>query len=286
VEDPGDSSSERYATFIDISSTVAELQSLQLSFAVIAVMVLLAFFLISLLFANRSIRPIRSAWEQQKQFLADASHELKTPLAVMTANFDAVLSDPESTVEEQMKWLNNLGAGMDRMSALVTKLLLLDKADAETYDVVLEPFDVRLLVEEELAGFDALAAQSAITVSIEIDESVPAEVKSDHVLVRQIFDTLVDNAFKYTPREGWIAIAAKQTERGSVVSVTNSGPGIEAEDLAHVFDRFYRSNKARSGETAGFGLGLSIARKLAETLGATLMAESVVNEYTRFTLQF
>jgi signal transduction histidine kinase len=168
-------------------------------------------------------------------------------------------------------------------------LLLLDKADTETYNVEIKAFDLRALVQEELDSFSALAEANEIQVSFKPDALVPAELESDPVLLQQIFDTLIDNAFKYTPPKGWITVVAKRTEQDELpylLSVTNSGPGIEEADLPHVFDRFYRSNKARSGSTAGFGLGLSIAQKLAETLGAQLSAQSVVDEYTTFTLLF
>jgi signal transduction histidine kinase len=282
----GADSDSHYGGSIDSATTTNELYSLRLAFAGIGVVALCGIFGISMLFANRSIKPIRAALAQQHQFLADASHELKTPLAVMTANFDAAVSDPQSTIAQQQKWLDNLSSGMDRMNTLINRMLLLDKADAEAYDLQLQAFDVLALLEDELRSFAPLAKLHEITVGFEPDAGLVPQVRSDPVLIRQILDTLMDNAFKYTPRKGWIALILTRTTRGHLITITNSGHGIATEDLPHVFDRFYRSNKARGGESAGFGLGLAIAQKLAQTLGAKLSVESVVDKYTRFSLLF
>ncbi|MDR3307420.1 MAG: HAMP domain-containing histidine kinase [Coriobacteriales bacterium] len=279
--------SHSYLAFIDISQSTDLLRELLVIFVAVAVAMLAAIFLISLLFANRSIKPIKDAWEQQRQFIADASHELKTPLAIMHVNYDAVVDDPTQTVASQMKWLDYLRVGMGRMEDLVSKLLLLDKANEDTSSLAQEPVDLKALVQWEALPYANLAANKSLSLVFDAEKTEPHLVVSDPARISQILEVLFENAVKYTPPYGSITVTlTRDVDDVACIEVTNTGEGIAAADLPHVFDRFYRADQARAGDAVGFGLGLSIAQKTAQRINATLTAQSTPNQSTTFTLRF
>lgn len=266
--------------FLDVTESHKTLQGLLVTFLLVGGVMLVVIFFISLYFANRAIRPVAQAWEKQKQFVADASHELKTPLTIITSNYGALLANREETIESQMKWLDYIKIGADRMSKLINDLLLLAKIDGADDRLHNRTFDISNIVQDAAQSMEAAGLAKCLRLSTAIEPGIM--VNSDLEKTTQVISILLDNAVKYTNENGWIEVSLAKAKRCVTFSVKNSGKGITKEDLPKVFDRFYRSDQSRNAETSGYGLGLSIAKSLVDKLGGRIKVESVENEYTAF----
>ena len=262
--------------FLDITDSSKTLTQLLITFVLVGIAMLFILFGVSSYFANHSIRPIEDNWDKQKQFVADASHELKTPLAIISANTDALLANGEETVNSQKKWIDYIQSEARRMGKLVNDMLYLAKVE-DTYEDQM-PFDLSNAVVDVIASVEALVFEKGIHLTQTIEPSLI--VKGDSEKIKQAFLILLDNATKYTPKYGWVDISLKRSRNLAVCSVQNSGEGIPPDKLPRVFDRFYRSDPSRSQETGGYGLGLSIARTIVERSGGSISAESTERSNT------
>jgi signal transduction histidine kinase len=276
------------AHFIDITDSLATLQRLLLTLVLVGAAALVAVFLVSLFFANRSIRPVEQAWEQQRRFIADASHELKTPLSIITANSDALLANEQQTIASQREWLDYLRIGTDRMQALIDGLLRYAHIEERGAEPVREQVDLSQLAQESLDALRAAATDRGLTVTADIE---PGIVRlTDRKLVEDVFFALADNAVKYADEGGTVELrlrvegTTQAAQQRAVFVVTNSGPGIADEDMPHIFERFYRASEARSGEDGSYGLGLSIAKAAIPRLRLTGDV-SVVNFVPKLTTE-
>jgi len=229
-------------------------------------------------------RPVEEAWVRQRQFVADASHELKTPLAVIMANLE-ILEHDEGLPQDSLHWVETTSDEAKHMKALVTDLLELaraDEASAGSSGIIPED-NVNLsdLVEEAALEFDAIAFESGCTIDERIAENIC--VIGDKEWLARLVKILIENACKYAQKGTTIDVRLERADKHARYAVTNQGTKIDDEDLAHLFDRFYRSDKARSREDAGgFGLGLAIAKGIAESHGGTIAATSTKAEGTTF----
>lgn len=271
----GELNAGRLATFYNTPSPIAQLHDLAAILVVVAALSLIAAYFASRLIASRAIRPVQEAWERERQFATDASHELKTPLSIVCANYDALAANPDQTVASQRHWMDGIRYGTDRMESLIDDLLALSRADEgerarESAD---ERFDLGAVADEAVTASAPRAAVRGISLNAEIAADVAA--LGDRKAAEQIIGILMDNALKYTEPNGTIAISANATCGRAVLRIANTGTTIAADDLPHVFDRFWRADRSRTDEgPSGYGLGLSIARARAEGLGGTLTAES------------
>ena len=262
--------------FLDISKEMQTFNDTIYTFLWIAVPLLVIIFLISLYFANRSIKPIEETYLKQKEFIADASHELKTPLAVISTNADA-LSD--TATEEQQKWIRYIKSETKRMANLTSSLLFLTKLDylQEKSESVI---DFSKLVKDYLLPLEALFYENKIKTNIEVLNDV--RISGDEEQIRQLVGVLVDNALKYT--DGIIEISLKKSEHEANLTVYNNGNGIAEADLTKIWDRFYRGDKARESD-GGYGLGLPIAKSIIEKHRGSITVESKADDWTRFTVR-
>ena len=269
--------------FADISAA-SGWQTLALTLAGVGVVALAIFFVISVFFSRWALRPVKRAWEQQRQFVADASHELKTPLTVILANTSILMSHPERTIASHSQWVESTQAEGERMQGLVADLLLLARLDAEETSVVeskpKDRVDLSNLVEGELLQFESVAFERAIELESDVGEGIAVQGATERL--RRLVTTLLDNACKYAGKDGKVRVELHEQGGTAQLTVHNTGSLISAEDLPHVFDRFYRADKARTSGTGGFGLGLSIAKEVAEEHGGTIEAKSD-DEGTTFT---
>ncbi len=268
-------------SFLDITDTQKTLRDLLLTFLFVGLAMLGVIFLVSFYFANRAIRPIAVAWEKQRQFVADASHELKTPLSVITANYDALLSNQDETIRSQREWLNYLKIGTDRMTRLINGLLTLAKMEDADLEVSRAPFDLSAALSKDMAAMEAAAAEKGLSLSKSLGQGIV--INSDQEMVRQVFMILLENAVKYSEPNGEIFVSLEKSGHHLICSVKNNGKGIARKDLPRIFDRFYRADKSRTGENGGYGLGLSIAKTMINRLGGEITVESRENEWTVFT---
>ncbi|HHV13191.1 MAG TPA: HAMP domain-containing histidine kinase [Clostridiales bacterium] len=267
--------------FLDITDTQKTLLDLLLTFLLVGAGVLVVVFFISLYFAKRSIKPIAEAWEKQRQFVADASHELKTPLSVVNANYDALVANEDETIKSQREWLDYIKYGTDRMSKLVNNLLFLANMDGTSGTICKAQFDISRLIENTIMPMEPIIREKEIAFTRMIEPDIL--IASDADLVEQVFTILLDNALKYTDKAGAVEVVLRRSKNQVVCTIKNSGKGIAQQDMDKVFDRFYRGDPSRSGDGNGFGLGLSIAKSAISRLGGEIFAESVENEWTAFT---
>ena len=266
--------------FADVTSERGIMAQFTLTFAISAAVLLCVIFFLSLYFANRSIVPVREAWEKQRQFVADASHELKTPIAAIFTNIDAVTAHPENTVGEQKKWLDYIKCELTRMTKLTNDLLYLAKTDNDEEVVFDERVDLSHAVDAVVLTMEAVAFEKGIAVSCDCGEGI--FTRGSAARLSQVIMILVDNAIKYTPEGGEIDIRLTESRSQATLTVENTGEGIRAEDLPKIFDRFYRADKARERENGSYGLGLAIAKAILEQSGGKIEAASEPGKRTRF----
>lgn len=269
--------------FLDITDSQKTLTNLLLTFLFVALAMLVVIFFISLNFANLSIKPISNAWEQQRQFVSDASHELKTPLSVIAANYDVLLTNADETIQSQMKWMEYMKIGTDRMSKLINDLLSLTKMEDVNIEVSKAPFDMSNLIEEVVKTMDARLKGKEIVLQTAIEPNII--VNSDAERVKQLFSILYDNAIKYVDEKGSICVAVKKDKQRTICTVKNSGIGIGEKDIGKIFDRFYRVDTVRSSDDGSCGLGLPIAKMIIERLGGEIRVRSTKCEGTVFTFK-
>lgn len=270
--------------FLDVSSEHDMLRRLTFTFLLVGALALGIIFLISLFFANRSIRPIAAAWDKQNRFIADASHELKTPLTTINANIDVLLSHPDSTIAQENKWLQYIKGETERMTALTTDLLYLAKLDAEAEPHLLyTDFSFSDMVESVLLTMEAVLFEKKIYPAEEITPGL--FVHGNEGQLKQMVLILLDNAVKYTDSGGEITVSLIGTEKHAVLSVTNTGSTIAPEDQAKIFDRFYRADQSRARESGGYGLGLAIAKSIVEQHHGSIRVSSPTSSSTCFTVQ-
>ncbi len=243
-------------------------------------------FFISLLLSGLAIRPVKRSWKQQHQFVADASHELKTPLTVILANNNIIMSHKDDTVESQEKWLNSTKEEAEHMSKLVGDLLFLAKSDGEQSPVVFSEIDLSDICENVSLQFDPVAFEKGLNLTCDVQPGIT--MQGDGTQLNQLVRIFLDNACKYTPEGGDIALRLAKTGPQTIMSVTNTGDPIPKESLEHLFERFYRVDEARTRTSSegGYGLGLAIAKTIVERHGGIVRVESTAEKGTIFTVVF
>lgn len=265
--------------FLDITDSMSSLNRLLFTFVVVGIFMLGVIYVISVYFARRSVKEIEEAWNKQKQFVADASHEFKTPIAVIEANADALLLEEK---QNNKKWIDYIKAETGRMTRLVTDLLYLAKTenmDMEFDDV---PFDISEVLKKVVLSMEAIIYEKDLTLIQDIEDNL--FFKGDTARIEQVMIILIDNAIKYSGASGEINISLKRNNKLVELSIENTGDGISEEDISKIFDRFYRSDKARTGTDNSYGLGLSIAKATIERMGGKIIAHSIQGEKTKFTV--
>lgn len=239
---------------------------------------------ISIYLTNRTIKPIKESFEKQKQFIANASHELKTPLTIIRTNTSLVLSNRSETVESQSKWINYINNQIERMAKLIDEMLSLAKLDTGKELVEFTSFNISKLINNVLLTFEAVLFENNIQISSNIEDDIT--IKGDKESIKKVFNILLDNAIKYTNKNGKIDIEMYQDKNKIKLKVKNTGEGIKKEDLEKIFERFYRIDTSRARETGGYGLGLSIAKSIVESHNGKIYAESNEGKDTTFIIEF
>lgn len=268
--------------FVDITESRQMLGTLALTLCVIGALLLLFFFFFSLFFARRAIAPLTDVMERQQQFVADASHELKTPVSIIKANCSVLYANEESTIASQREWLDSIVIGSDRMTNLIQGLIVLAKIEGIDHEIIRSEISLGKEIDESLDMLDLMIRKKALTV--EISPSADT-IWSDPDRVRQVVGIVLDNAIKYSNDGGMMHISITQEKKWLCLSVSNTGDGIAKEDLEKIFNRFYRAQGARTPD-GSYGLGLSIAQAVMRQLGGTIAADSVLGESATFSLRF
>jgi signal transduction histidine kinase len=240
--------------------------------------------LINWLLVGKSLVPVRHAWEQQKEFIADASHEIRTPLSVIQANLDALIVNQEKSVVENLRWINNIKTETQQMAKLTEDLLLLAKKDANQLQFQREYIDLSRVVKETIEEIRPLYNQAQI--KLELNNNQTVYLFADEFRIKQLLIILLDNALKYTPANGRVQVNVSSSDSEVHLAVIDNGIGIKKEEQHLIFERFYRVDKTRSREAGGTGLGLPIAAWIIEEHGGTIHLESSLNTGTIFKIVF
>lgn len=233
--------------------------------------------------AGRTLKPIREMLDEQGRFITDASHELKTPLTSLRAEYEAAMLDENKITKTDLKQLvKSSFEEIVNLQGLAEKMMQLTQQQKLKGHLVLEEVSFLEVVEGALNKVIPLAKQKHITINNEVDDYI---LKGEKQSLTELFVILLDNAIKYSPKGSEVLLASSNIDHHTQIEVTDKGMGIDDKDLSRIFERFWRADKSRS-KVDGFGLGLSIAKEIAESHRGTISVESNPGEGTTFTLRF
>lgn len=269
--------------FLDVTAQQTILTNLIYTFLAVALVMLVVIYFTSRYFANRSITPVKEAFDKQKRFIADASHELKTPLAVINTNADVLLANSDDRIADQAKWLHHIKSETERMKTLTNDLLYLTEMDDTREKMLFAPFNLSEAVEGVILTMEAVIFEKNISLSYDIDPDLTINGNSEQI--KQVVMILLDNAIKYAGSPGSIVVSLKWRPNYIQLCVTNTGEGIAPEHLERIFDRFYRIDLSRSRKQGGYGLGLAIAKSIVEQHKGKIYAKSAPGQTTSFYVQ-
>ena len=257
------SPTELTLVFMDISAERAALRNLRLTCLGIGLLALGLFWAVSFLLARWAVRPVEQAWEEQRQFVSDASHELKTPLTVILTSAELMQTDPDP------QHIRSILAMSRRMRELVESLLELARVDNGAVRAAFEELDLSALVADELLPFEPLYFEGGLTLESQLEEGLRISGSDRHL--RQVLTILLDNALRYSPENTAVRVAL--TRQGSSALLTVANPGsLTKEQCRSIFRRFYRADPARTA--GGSGLGLAIAQGIVADHGGKIWADS------------
>lgn len=264
-------------TYDSVKETVNSVL-MSLLFIIPSVLILILFLAFKI--ASFALRPVEDSYKTLKQFNEDASHELKTPLAIIRTNIDVALSKKDGDLEYLKNKMELVNRVVNRISDIVSKMSFLSKLDSSNFKIRYEKVNLYSIIEEKIEEFAEIANEK--NIKIEFSGNKDIEIVSDSFSLGEILSNLFSNAVTYTGEGGMIYINVSDLENKAQISISDTGRGISKDDIEHIFDRFYRSDKSRSRDTGGAGLGLSIVKKLVELVGGTIEVLSTEGKGTTF----
>ena len=238
---------------------------------------------LSLKFAKMQVEPIEEAFNKQQELIANASHELKTPLTIINTDLTILNSTRDTMTEEQQKWVDGINVQVGRMSNLISEMLELAKIDSQPENVIKETVNLTEVTQSIVLASEALAFEKHCTIETDIAEDV--KISAIGANIEKLIYILIDNALKYSNEGGVVTVSVIPERKKTILKVRNTGEGIPPEILPKLFDRFYRVDEAHSSPNS-FGLGLAIAKSIVDANGGTISVESAVGEYTEFVVVF
>lgn len=258
------------AAYATIAISVNQLDGLRSHYQIIIITVMVIFWLLSvfasLYLAYAARKPIIESYEKQKNFVEDASHELRTPLAVLQNRLESLFRKPDETILDNFETIASSLDEVRNMRILTTNLLNLARRD-DNFTPEIGDIEPRFF-DTIFENYAMIADENGKTFTFSND--VNRTISSDATLIKQLMTIFFDNAVKYTEDDGQISVSVSTTDRRLLIQVADNGSGISDEDKAKIFDRFYRIDKARTRQTGGFGLGLSLAKQIATALEGTI----------------
>ena len=238
----------------------------------------------AIIIAERTISPIREAFYKQKELIANASHELKTPLTVINTNLSVLENNKTETIESQNRWINNIIEQTNRMNRLIYQMLDLSKTESLLASETKQPIQLSELIEKLVMEFEVNAFEKKIHVTSNIEENIVFNGNMENMI--KLFTILIDNAIKYTQENGAIDLSLTQKKNKIEFTIQNTGKGIEKENLGKVFQRFYKQDESYNQDSNhSFGLGLAIAKAIVDQLNGTITVTSEVNVHTTFVVK-
>jgi signal transduction histidine kinase len=228
------------------------------------------------------VRNLRQTDAMRRELVANVSHDLRTPLASLQGYIETLLlKEGALTEEEQRHYLETALRHSERLNKLVAELFELAKLDAQIAPMALEEFALGELAQDVVQEFQLAAQKKGVTLHAEIEEDL-LFVCADIGLIERVFDNLIENALRHTPVGGAVTVTVARRDKIIEVCISDNGCGISEQDIAYIFDRFYRAEKARQGHGEGAGLGLTIAKRILELHGSSIEVRSVLHSGTTF----
>ncbi|MBE6894636.1 MAG: HAMP domain-containing histidine kinase [Ruminococcaceae bacterium] len=261
---------ENKIVFADISSEIIAINKLLKNCIAVGVTAFFAFFVLTMYLSKWAISPVEEAWAQQRQFVADASHELKTPLAVILTNAELLKSD-DYTQQEKNQFTESLLVMSRHMRSLVEGLLELVRFDSGNIKTTIDNIDASAVIEDAILPFEPMFFEQGLVLNSDIQQGIKIKASSRHIT--QLTNILLDNALKYSYKDTHVNIRLKKQGSHCIISVSGQGDSINNEDLKNIFKRFYRTDKARSRD-GSFGLGLAIAQSIVREHSGQIWADS------------
>mgnify|MGYP002543187379 FL=1 len=254
--------------FLNVENDLKNFYTFLWSSIAVSIIGIVFVLILIVVFSKRIVSPMAQSYEKQKNFITDASHEIKTPLAVIEANTEVVeIENGES------QWTRSIKEQISRLSELTEKLVFLAKMDEERNIFVMTEFSLSKLAQEITEGFNGMAKAQNKKYTVSIDSDI--DVKADEKAIKQLLSILIENAFKYSDREGNIAVTVKKNGKYKEIEVRNTADNLKKGDLSILFERFYRLDSSRNSNTGGSGIGLSIAKAIAEAHKGKIKAYSL-----------
>ncbi len=257
--------------FVDRSYESSNIRSLVFWSLLGFVIAWLLFLLLVWRLSGWVFRPVETAWAQQRQFIADASHELKTPLTVILANMHILENHKEERIDQQLRWIESSNEEALRMKKLVSDMLLLARNDAgEDQPVTSEAINFSDLVLGTILSFESVALDNGLLITDHIEDN--CRLEGDKTQLNELITILLDNACKYAPSGSTIHVRLAHQDKACRLSVHNASTAFDEEALSHLFERFYRVDASRTRKTGGYGLGLAIAESICQRHNGTISA--------------
>ena len=275
-QDPADQTS--LIIFYDCGRSLGNFRSFLLISVIISAGAMVLVSLIIIFVANNAIKPVAESYEKQKRFITDAGHEIKTPLAIINADADVLSMD----IGEDNEWVADIRKQTKRLTELTNDLILLSKMEEGSSTLTMTDVDLSSVLGEQAESYKARAVTRGVEYQSSIDGNV--HIKADRKAVEGLINILLDNAVKYCPEGGLISVGLTRSSKGAVMTVTNdTKEDMSEEDMRHLFDRFYRTDRSRNSETGGHGIGLSIAGAITEAHGGRITATKKAAKKITFT---
>ncbi len=233
--------------------------------------------------AGKTLAPIEKAMEEQKRFVADASHELKTPLTALQTSIEVALRDKKLKLKDAKKTLQGSLTDIDKLTNLSNNLLALARMQQNGQNLVFEKVNIKKVVDEIAQKFTPLAKKKKVTLTTKTKNY---SLKANQESLEKLISILLDNAIKYTPAKGKVNVSVQKEGKCLILKVKDTGIGIAKKDLPHIFDRFYRVDTSRSKTKAdGFGLGLSIAKEIVKLHHGSISVSSQLGKGATFAVK-
>lgn len=249
--------------FMDNNSNIASFRTLLITSLVILICGILIIFILSLTLSTWLIKPVEEAFNKQKQFISDASHELKTPIAVISANTDILCGEIGDN-----KWLGYIKSESVRMNTLVNNLLTLAKIEMQEDSLQVQPFEICNTIMEVTMPFESVAFEKGVTLYCDLEDKITVIGNEGHI--KQVIAILTDNAIKHCTEGGYVSVNIFHSKNKCTVNVTNTGEPVPIELQEKIFERFFRADEARNRENNRYGLGLAIAKQIIDNHNGTI----------------
>lgn len=258
-----------------VSNTIDQIQTTILSVDAVVLFLVAG---LSYVLAGKTLKPIQAALEAQTQFTADASHEFRTPLAIIKYNGDIALKNSKLTIDEAREVIGSSVEEAEHMSAIVERLLMLARNENGWNNLGMEQLDLKDLLEKAVRSMSVLAENKNLVLKIKRTE--PVKVSGNPGSLNEMILNILQNSIDYTPAGGRITVELFQKDRYARMVVSDTGIGISADDMPHIFERFYKSDKARTLKQGG-GLGLSIVQNILQKHKGTIEITSEPDKGTK-----